>query len=111
MRSWAEIQASRAQRLAVDTVAGPVALKAELLQRLFQIAWLEPAFDVDVAAHQAEFLGLLGLDPILLDQEWIDDRCVAVSQRLVREVVAKYRCRRARFGPYLHQGITVRFVG
>src|SRR5690349_1487154 len=76
-------------RLAVRVEARPEVLEAQLLQRRVQVAGLEPAGRVDVAADQPVLLRHPRLLLVLGQHEVVEERRVAVAQRLAVEVGAE----------------------
>src|SRR4051794_34160696 len=94
-------------RLAARVEARPEVLEAQLLQRRVQVAGLEPAGRVDVAADQAVLLGHPRLLLVLGQHEVVEERRVAVAQRLALEVGAEAGGRDAGLGPELEQRLAV----
>src|SRR3954447_18242886 len=94
-------------RLAAHVEARPEVLEAQLLQCRVQVAGLEPAGRVDVAADQPLLLGHPRLLLVLGQHEVVEERRVAVAQRLALEVGAEAGGRDAGLGPELEQRLAV----
>src|SRR4051794_38590115 len=94
-------------RLAARIEARPEVPEAQLLQRRVQVAGLEPAGRVDLAPDEAVLLGHPRLLLVLGQHEVVEERRVAVQERLALEIGTEARGRDAGLGPELEQRLAV----
>src|SRR3954451_11433945 len=94
-------------RPAVDAEPRPEVLELQLLEGRLEVAGVEPVADVDVPADPPVLLRLHGLDPVLVAQEVVEQRGVAVLEVLACEIGAEGAGRDAGLGPELEQRLAV----